>query len=94
MFIWLWMENIPIKSEDLYEALKNKGVLTLSGHHFFIGQKDTAWAHKDECLRLTFTQPMEKVEKGVEIVVREIKRAFDDLKASTNTDRTRNAGAR
>lgn len=80
MFVWLWMKNMKISSQELYERLKEKGVLTLSGHHFFIGLKQTAWPHKDECLRLTFSQPWEKVEAGVQIVINEIKQVFDSVK--------------
>lgn len=77
MFLWLWLECLGIKSQELYEKIKKHGVLTLSGHHFFIGNKNSSWKHKDECLRITFTQPIKIIEEGVDVIVSEIKKAYD-----------------
>lgn len=78
MFLWLWMEGLPITSSELYDRINARKVLTLSGHHFFIGHKSSAWRHKDECLRITFTQSMEKIEKGVNVIIDEIKKAYEE----------------
>ncbi len=78
MFMWIWAEGLPIKSQELYERIKSKGVLTLSGHHFFLGNKESRWKHKDECLRITYSQPFEKVEKATHLVVDEIKQVMDE----------------
>lgn len=80
IFLWLWLDGLGIKSQLLYEKIKQKGVLTLSGHHFFIGNKESEWSHKDECLRITFTQPMELIENGIDIVSNEIKKIYDSNK--------------
>lgn len=77
IFLWLWLDGLGIKSQLLYEKIKENGVLTLSGHHFFIGNKDSDWKHKDECLRITFTQPMELIEAGIGIISNEIKKIYD-----------------
>ena len=39
MFLWLWFEDLPITSLELYELLKKKGVLVVSGHYFFSGNQ-------------------------------------------------------
>jgi valine--pyruvate aminotransferase len=77
MFMWIWAEGMPITSEKLYERLKNKGVLTLSGHHFFLGNKENDWRHKEECLRITYSQPFDKVEKATRIIIDELKQIMD-----------------
>ena len=34
LFLWLWFPGLPISSRELYERLKARDVLVLSGHHF------------------------------------------------------------
>ena len=71
MFLWLWFEGLPISSLELYERLKQRGVLVVSGHYFFPGiEKD--WAHQHECLRITFTRDNQTVEQGLSIIADEV----------------------
>jgi len=74
-FLWLWLPGLPIRSAALYERLKNSGVLVISGHHFFPGVTES-WRHRDECLRISFAQDDDIVEKGIGILAAEIKRSF------------------
>lgn len=74
IFLWLWFKGLPISSQELYERLKQRGVLVVSGHHFFPGLTEE-WKHKHECIRVTYCQDDAKVEEGARIigeVVREI----------------------
>ena len=75
MFLWLWFKDLPITSLELYERLKQKGVLVVSGHYFFPGIKDD-WKHKHECLRITFTRDNKTVEQGLSILAQEINRLY------------------
>jgi len=75
LFLWLWFPGLPISSNELYERLKARDVLVLSGHHFFPGLKEE-WTHRDECIRLTYSQDAESVRKGISIVAEEVKKAF------------------
>ena len=72
LFLWLWFEGLPISTRELYERLKQKGVLVVSGHYFFPGL-DEDWAHKDECIRVTYAQDDEVVEKGLSLIASEIR---------------------
>jgi len=76
MFLWLWMEDCPISSQEMYERLKAKGVLVVSGHHFFPGIEGGDWAHKHECLRITYSQDDELVAKGLRIIADTIREAY------------------
>jgi valine--pyruvate aminotransferase len=76
MFFWLWFENLPISCLELYERLKNKGVLIISGHFFFPGMEDDEWQHKHECIRLNYSQKNEQVQKGIKIIAEEIKSLY------------------
>ncbi|MFP6894751.1 MAG: valine--pyruvate transaminase [Opitutales bacterium] len=75
LFLWLWFEDLPITNRELYERLKKKGVLVVSGHYFFPGL-DEPWRHKDECIRVTYAQDDEVVEKGLSIIADEVKQLY------------------
>ncbi len=76
IFLWLWFENLPVTSAELYRRLKARGVLVLSGHYFFPGL-DGAWAHRHECIRVTYSQDASVVEQGLSIIADEVKRLYD-----------------
>ncbi len=76
MFLWLWFENLPITSLELYERLKKAGVLVVSGHYFFPGLQEE-WKHKDECLRITYSQNDDDVRKGLEIIAQVVRNAYE-----------------
>ncbi len=76
LFLWLWFPDLPISSAELYSRLKLRGVLVVSGHHFFPGLKED-WRHKDECLRITYSQDPESVAAGIKIIAEEVRRARD-----------------
>ena len=76
LFLWLWFPDLPITSAELYSRLKRRGVLVLSGHHFFPGLKED-WQHKNECLRMTYSQDPETVAAGIRIIAEEVRRASD-----------------
>ncbi|MGB1271660.1 MAG: valine--pyruvate transaminase [Endozoicomonas sp.] len=75
MFLWLWFEDLPISSLALYERLKARDVLVVSGHYFFPGIDDQ-WPHKHQCLRVTYTRDNQTVEKGIAIIAKEVSRQY------------------
>ena len=76
-FLWLWMPGLPIASARLYERLKARGVVVVSGHYFFPGLEDDDWPHKHECIRISYADEWERIERGLAIVVEEVRRACD-----------------
>ncbi|WP_205618974.1 valine--pyruvate transaminase [Rubritalea marina] len=72
LFLWIWFEGLPISSKALYERLKQRNVLVVSGAYFFFGLDDTDWKHQHECIRMTYTMDAEIVESGVQIIADEI----------------------
>ena len=77
LFLWLWFENLPISSRELYQRLKKKGVLVVSGHYFFPGMEGDDWAHKDQCIRVTYAQDDAVVEQGISLIAEEIRELYD-----------------
>lgn len=71
IFLWLWCKDLPISSEELYQRLKARGVLVVSGHHFFPGLEED-WQHKHECIRVTYCQDPKVVEQGAKIIADEL----------------------
>ena len=77
-FLWLWMRGLPVTNAALYERLKARGVIVVSGHHFFPGLEDDDWPHKRECIRISYADDWERIERGLDIIVDEVRRAYDD----------------
>ena len=71
-FLWLWFEGLPISCREVYQRLKAKGVLIVSGDYFFPGLADD-WPHMRECIRLTYSQDEEDVRRGIAIIASEIR---------------------
>jgi valine--pyruvate aminotransferase len=76
LFLWLWFENLPISSRELYQRLKKKGVLVVSGHYFFPGMEGDDWAHKNQCIRVTYAQDDAVVEEGISLIAQEIRELY------------------
>ena len=76
LFLWLWFDNLPISSQELYQRLKAKGVLVVSGHYFFPGMEKDDWKHKEQCIRVTFAQDDEIVQRGIDLIAEEIRKVY------------------
>jgi valine--pyruvate aminotransferase len=74
-FLWLWFKDIPITSAELYERLKARSVIVVPGHYFFPGL-DEPWQHRNECIRMSYAQEASVVERGIEIIAEEVKKAY------------------
>jgi len=75
-FLWLWFPNLPITNSELYQRLKARGALIVPGHYFFPGLKEK-WQHKNECIRVNYSQEAETVAAGGKIIADDVKRAYD-----------------
>lgn len=77
-FVWLWFEDLPIPTKELYQRLKARKTFIVPGEYFFYGLETEDWPHSRECIRLSFTQPENVLEKGIQILGEEIRRAYDE----------------
>jgi len=73
LFLWLWFPDLPITSAELYARLRERDVIVLSGHHFFPGLQDD-WPHRDQCIRLTYSQDDGSVQAGIQVLAAEVRR--------------------
>jgi valine--pyruvate aminotransferase len=76
LFLWLWFKDLPISSNALYQKLKEKGLLVVSGHYFFPGL-DQDWQHTQECIRLNYAQDDDVVERGINILADTINELYE-----------------
>ena len=74
-FLWLWFEDLPVTSAELYQRLKALGVLVVPGHYCFFGLEED-WPHRHECIRVSYVQDEQSVRKGVEIICDEARRLY------------------
>lgn len=66
-FLWLRFPQLTLSSKELYQILKEKGVLVIAGDYFYFG-KDIV---NEECnIRLNYAMPFDQVQKGIEIIAR------------------------
>jgi valine--pyruvate aminotransferase len=78
MFLWLWFKDMPITSQELYERLKQRGVVVVSGHNFFVGIADD-WQHQHECIRINYAaQSPERIAQGLKLIAQEVGKAYLD----------------
>lgn len=74
-FLWLWFRDLPIFSQQLYERLKQRGVLIVPGHYFFPGATDE-WRHRFECIRMNYAQADHLVRDGIRMIADEVRRSY------------------
>ncbi|MEM7195382.1 MAG: hypothetical protein AAF402_10550, partial [Pseudomonadota bacterium] len=71
IFLWLWFEDLPITSAELYERLKARGVFVIPGHNFFPGLAGD-WSHRHECIRVSYAAEWSEVTRGIDVIHEEI----------------------
>ncbi|GIU49062.1 valine--pyruvate transaminase [Shewanella sairae] len=75
MFLWLWFDELPITTMELYQRLKERGVLIVPGEYFFFGLEDD-WEHACQCLRMNYVQDEAKMRAGIAIISEEVANAY------------------
>ena len=75
-FLWLWFKGLPITTHQLYQRLKQRGVIIVPGEYFFPGLKEV-WRHKQECIRVSYAGKEEPLIAGIKVIAEEVKRAYE-----------------
>ncbi len=74
-FLWLWLKDLPVTTEQLYQRLKERKVLVVPGCYFFPGLKED-WQHKHQCIRISYARDEKTVTAGLKIIAEEVKKAY------------------
>ena len=69
-FLWIWFKGLGVSSHQLYQRLKERGVIVVPGNYFFFGLSQPH-PHQDQCLRINHAQEKEVVEKAFQIIADE-----------------------
>jgi valine--pyruvate aminotransferase len=75
IFLWLWFDELPITTMELYQRLKDRGVLIIPGEYFFIGQQEE-WQYGHQCLPMNYVQDDQQMQKGITIIAEEVAKAY------------------
>lgn len=73
IFVWLWFEGLSINTDELYEVLKQAGLLVVPGKYFFPGQ-DKPDQHAQSCIRMNYVQSEKDLRRGIEILAATVKK--------------------
>jgi valine--pyruvate aminotransferase len=87
MFLWFWFPELPVSSLELYQRLKRRGVLVVSGHYFFPGLPENGWRHRHECIRVTYSQDDDRVAEGLRLIADEVKVIWAEHQGSSASSR-------
>ncbi len=73
IFLWIWFRELKGSSVELYNRLKERGVIIVPGEYFFFGlpDEDAGWAHRRQCIRINYSQNESEVKRGLEIIAEE-----------------------
>ncbi|MBW4682478.1 MAG: valine--pyruvate transaminase [Microcoleus vaginatus WJT46-NPBG5] len=81
IFAWLWLENLPMSDWDLYQELKQVGVVVVPGSSFFPGLRED-WRHKNECIRISLTATDAEIETGMKRLAEVVERVYQQQAVS------------
>ena len=73
LFLWFWFPGLPITTKELYNRLKRRGVLVIPGEYFFFGHDQPDWAHRHECIRVSYAMDEAVVRDGLRIIAEEVR---------------------
>ncbi|QUY41793.1 valine--pyruvate transaminase [Acaryochloris marina] len=75
IFAWLWLNELPMSDWQLYQQLKQVGVIVVPGHSFFPGLSQD-WPHKYQCLRISLTATDEEITIAMQRLVQVIETVY------------------
>lgn len=72
IFLWIWFPELKITAAELYQRLKQRGVIIVPGHYFFPGL-DAPWEHKNQCIRVNIVGDEEELKRGLSQIAQELR---------------------
>ena len=65
IFGWLWFDNLPVSDRELYQQLKQYGVIVVPGDPFFPGLRED-WPHTRQCIRISLTASDGEIDQAIQ----------------------------
>ena len=70
LFLWVWFRSLRSSTSELYEKLKERGVIVVPGKYFSFGLPEP-WDHADQCIRINYAMDDAEVKQGIEVIAEE-----------------------
>lgn len=86
IFAWLWFKDLPMTDWELYQELKQYGVIAVPGKPFFPGLRGD-WPHTQQCLRISLTATNEKIVTGLRHLATLVDRVYSQAPAVAGAGR-------
>ena len=75
IFAWLWFQDLPITDWELYQKIKQVGVVVVPGSPFFPGL-NSDWEHKQQCLRISLTATPEEIATAMKRIAQVVEQVY------------------
>lgn len=75
IFTWLWLKDLPMTDWELYQELKQVGVIVVPGSSFFPGLRED-WDHTRQCVRISLTAGDKEIEVGMKRLTEVVKTIY------------------
>ncbi|MCC5602572.1 valine--pyruvate transaminase [Nostoc favosum] len=75
IFAWLWLQDLPISDWEVYQQLKQVGVIIVPGSSFFPGLEEE-WPHKHQCFRISLTGTDEEIATAMQRLAKVAEEAY------------------
>ncbi|MCL6436048.1 MAG: valine--pyruvate transaminase [Leptolyngbyaceae cyanobacterium HOT.MB2.61] len=81
IFSWLWLKDLPVTDWELYQELKQVGVIVVPGSSFFPGLRED-WDHTRQCIRISLTASDQEIETGMKRLAKVVEGVYLGVKGS------------
>ncbi len=81
IFSWLWLKDLPVTDWELYQELKQVGVIVVPGSSFFPGLRED-WDHTRQCIRISLTASDQEIETGMKRLAKVVEEVYLGVKGS------------
>jgi valine--pyruvate aminotransferase len=75
IFAWIWFQDLPVSDWELYQQIKQSGVIVVPGSPFFPGLQED-WGHKHQCIRISLTATDEELATGMRRIAEIVDRVY------------------
>lgn len=78
IFAWLWFQDLPMTDWELYQELKQLGVIVVPGEPFFPGLQED-WRHAKQCIRVSLTATDDEIATGMRRLAKTIEQVYQKM---------------
>lgn len=84
IFAWIWFDHLPTTDQELYQRLKQEGVIVVPGNPFFPGLRED-WPHTRQCLRISLTASATELTTATERLAQVVDELYANVPATMAT---------